>query len=263
MPHLPQFLMLGALAGFLAGLLGIGGGLILVPALALMLSGSDLAGNSVMHLALGSSLASIVFTSLSSIVSHQRHRAILWTVVKALAPGILLGAWLGGWLASLASSTTLKPVFGVFELGVAVYMLLGHPVTALQSLPPKPLQHGLAGIVIGTISAIVGIGGGTLTTPYLSINGVALRNAIASSAACGLPIALAGSLSYIWYGWHKPDLPALSLGYVYLPALASIILTSMLMAPLGARLTHRLPVTRLKKAFALLLVVVALKLMLS
>lgn len=261
--YLPAFLGLGAVAGLLAGLLGIGGGLVLVPAMALLFAASGIGGESVMHLALGTSLASIVFTSLSSILGHQKHRAILWEDVAILAPGILMGAWFGGWLASHASSATLKPVFGIFELGVAVYMLRGTPVKQAASGAPCSLWHSLAGLVIGTVSAIVGIGGGTLTTPYLSFNGVALRNAIATSAACGFPIAVAGSLSYIWYGTRQTGLPPYSLGYVYLPALAGIIVTSMLLAPLGARLTHRLPVARLKKTFALLLVLVAIKLMLS
>lgn len=254
------YLLLGAFAGLTAGLLGVGGGLIIVPALASIYVLQGIAPQSIMHLALGTSLATIVITSISSVIAHHRHQAVLWPVFWQLTPGILLGAWFGGWLAGQITTDWLKPIFGLFELSVAAYMLLGKSVTEHSPLPGTASMTS-AGGVIGGLSAIVGIGGGTLTVPFLCWNSIPLRNAIATSAACGLPIAIAGSLAYIFTGWQQPNLPGHTLGYVHLPAFLGIIISSALLAPLGARLTHRLPVKRVKKVFALFLLVVAMKLL--
>lgn len=254
------YLLLGTVAGLAAGLLGIGGGLIIVPALASLFLLQGQSPDIVMHLALGTSLATIVITSISSIRAHHRHRAIHWNIVRQLTPGILLGAWLGGWLAGQMTTQWLKPVFGLFELSVAIHMLLARPTTQHSALPGK-LAMGSAGGIIGSLSAIVGIGGGTMTVPFLCWNSIQLRNAIATSAACGLPIAIAGALAYMVSGWQHPALPEYSLGYVHLPAFIGIIITSSLFAPLGARLTHSLPVPLLKKVFAVFLLVVGVKLL--
>ncbi|TNF36098.1 MAG: sulfite exporter TauE/SafE family protein [Gammaproteobacteria bacterium] len=259
---LALYLLLGAFAGTMAGLLGIGGGLIIVPALAAIYVSQNLPGDIIMHLALGTSLATIVITSISSVRSHHRHQAVLWPVAARLAPGILIGAWLGGWLAGQLTTAWLKPIFGVFEILVALHLLSGKQVEEHERLP-GPLIMNSAGGVIGTISAIVGIGGGTLTVPFLVWHGTAIRKAIATSAACGLPIAISGSLSYAVAGWGNPQLPDHVLGYIHLPAFVGIVLTSALFAPLGARLTHRLPVQLLKKIFAVFLLLVAAKLLTS
>jgi uncharacterized membrane protein YfcA len=205
-----------------------------------------------MHLALGTSLASILATSLSSVYSHHLKGAVYWPGAFKLTPGILLGAWCGGMAAGALSSELLRPIFATFELLVALYMLLGNRPDTHQS-QPSAVNFGISGTVIGFISSIVGIGGGTMTVPWLVWHGRRIHQAIATSAAVGFPIALAGALSYLYVGWQHEALPAKSLGFIYLPALAGIILSSMLFAPLGAALAHRLDVGRLKKLFALLL----------
>lgn len=256
------YLALGATAGLLAGLLGVGGGLIIVPVLAALFVQQGIAGDVIMHLALGTSLASIAFTSLSSIRAHQKHRAILWPAVVQLTPGIMLGAAFGGWVAGMMTTAWLKPLFAVFELGVGLHMLAS--VTTVAHRPAaSPAGMAGAGGVIGLVSALVGIGGGTLTVPWLVWNSAPMRQAIATSAACGFPIAVAGSVSYIVNGWQQPLLPETALGYVHLPAFIGIVISSILFAPLGARLTHNLPVTTLKKIFGALLLLLGIKLLLS
>jgi uncharacterized membrane protein YfcA len=266
MPALDTYLLIylavGAIAGLSAGLLGIGGGLIIVPALAILFQHQGLADDIVMPLALGTSLATIVFTSLASIRSHQQHRAIIWPVVWQLTPGILFGAWLGSWLAVQIEGSGLKIIFALFEVSVALHMLLGKQADGHSALPGK-IINTLAGAGIGTLSSLLGIGGGTLTVPFLSWHKVALPRAIASAAACGLPIALSGSLAYIVNGWQTANLPESSFGYLHLPAFIGIICSSILFAPVGARLTHRLPVQQLKKLFAACLIIIAIKLIAS
>ena len=256
------YLLLGALAGLTAGLLGVGGGLIIVPVLASLYLLQGVASDVIMHMALATSLATIIITSISSVRTHHQHQAVLWPVFWQLTPGILTGAWLGGWLAGQISTQWLKPMFACFELAVAVYMLMDKPVAEHRRLPEK-MSMAMAGGVIGSLSAMVGIGGGTLTVPFLCWNSVQLRQAIATSAACGLPIAISATLAYIFTGWQQTQLPAYTLGYVHLPAFLGIIASSVLFAPLGAKLTHRLPVKTVKKIFALFLLALAIKLLLT
>lgn len=242
----------GAFAGLLAGLFGVGGGLVIVPVLALLFARSGFAPELIMHLAIGTSLATIVLTSLSSVYAHHRRGAVQWPLVGQLAPGILLGAWLGAALADQLASEWLQVIFGVFELLVALQMGLNLRVSPHRGLPGR-VGMGMAGGIIGTLSALVGIGGGTMTVPFLHWCNVAMRHAVATSAACGLPIALAGTAGYIVSGWETPGLPPLSSGYLYWPAFAGIVLASVLFAPLGARLAHSLPSGHLKRVFALFL----------
>lgn len=254
---LPLYLLLGAIAGTLAGLLGIGGGLIIVPALMVIFSAQNIPQDQLMHLALATSLASIVLTSLSSIYAHQQHHAINWKTFKQLSPSILLGSYIGAWLATYMHSHTLQSIFAAFEITVGIYMLLGFK-TPHHKIKLKHSNDVIAGNVIGSISAIVGIGGGTLSVPYLLWRGENIHKAIATSAACGLPIALAGSLSYVVNG-YSTAIPN-TLAFIHLPALFGIILSSMLFAPLGARLAHSLPVIQLKKIFALFLLLIGCRL---
>jgi uncharacterized protein len=256
------YLATGAFAGVMAGMLGVGGGLIIVPILAGLYESQGMTNDIIMHLALGTSLATIVVTSISSVHAHQKHQAVLWPVFWKLTPGILIGAWIGGWIASLIPSSSLKPVFAIFELLVAIQMISGRQPDQHSSLP-NSLTMTSAGGTIGSISAIVGIGGGSLTVPFLLWGSINMRNAIATSAACGLPIAVAGSLSYIVAGWGKDSLPANTFGFVHLPAFFGIIIASVFFAPLGALLAHRLPIKTLKRIFAVFLIIVAGKLLLS
>lgn len=262
LPILLLYLALGAFAGVMAGLLGVGGGLIIVPVLAWIFHHQQINANLIMHLAIGTSLATIVMTSISSIRAHQRRGAILWPVFWRLTPGIVIGAWLGAAVADALPSAALQKIFGLFVLTVSAQMAFGAKPAPQHNLPGT-LGMLTAGGVIGGVSAIVGIGGGSLTVPFLTWNNTAMRQAVATSAACGLPIALAGALGFVITGSNASALPAWSLGFVYGPALIGITLSSILTAPLGAKLAHTIPTESLKKVFAVFLAVVGSKMLLS
>ncbi len=256
------YIGLGAVAGVLAGLLGVGGGTVIVPALTLLFTGLDFPAGHVLHLALGTSMASILFTSVASLRAHHRRGAVDWQVVGRLAPGIVAGTLLGVWLAARLSSNALKLIFVGFAWFVAVQMLL--------NLKPKPARQlpatgGMlaSGGAIGVVSSFVGIGGGTLSVPFMTWCNVPLHTVIGTSAALGFPIAAAGVAGYVANGWQAAGLPPHSYGFVYLPALAGIAGASMLTAPLGARIAHALPVARLRQLFALLLLAVGARMLAS
>ena len=261
------YLLTGALAGLSAGLFGVGGGLIIVPVLYYVFSAQAYETAVLMHMALATSLASIVFTSISSSYAHHKKQAVLWPIVFTLTPGILLGAWLGGLAASSLESDSLKPVFAVFECLVALIMLLNIKTRA-QHTTLSRLNALTGGLFIGTLSAIVGIGGGSLTVPYLNWHNIPIKKAIASSAACGFPIALAATASYIYSGWEVPirslnniNENTLHLGYVNLTALTLIVCSSFIFAPLGAKLAHYLPDKNLKRYFGLFLLFLSAKML--
>lgn len=255
------YLALGAGVGIMAGLLGVGGGLIIVPTLAWIFHNQQVNEALLMHLVLGTSLATIVITSISSVRAHHQHRAVQWAAMWQLVPGIVVGAWLGAAIADLLPSAALTKIFAVFVLTVAAQMVFGMKPAAHRELPGQ-LGMSVAGGLIGGISAIVGIGGGSLTVPFLTWCNISIRHAVATSAACGLPIALAGSIGFIVTGWKHTQLPAWSVGYVYLPALLGIAAASMLTAPIGARLAHTLPTAMLKKIFAIFLIVIGIRMLL-
>jgi uncharacterized membrane protein YfcA len=255
---LAAYIGLGLVVGFVAGLLGVGGGLIIVPVLIMLLHAQGLAAGMEPQLALGTSLASILFTSLSSVRAHHRHGAVEWPLVRRIAPGILIGTLAGALLAAQVSAFVLKLFFVAFLFYASVQMWLDFKPAAHRGLP-GPAGTTLAGGVIGAVSSWVGIGGGTLSVPFMLWHNVTLHRAIATSAAIGFPIAVAGAVGYVLGGWRVGGLPAGSLGFVYLPALAGIVLGSVLTAPLGARTAHRLPVRPLKRIFALLLMALALR----
>ncbi len=243
------YLALGAVAGFFAGLLGVGGGAIMVPVLALMFAAQGFPETHLMHLALGTSMAAIVFTSISSLRAHHAHGAVQWPIVRTIAPGILLGTFLGAQLASLMPTRPLAIFFTVFMSYVAFQMLANIKPKPSRQLPGK-LGMFLVGSGIGAISALVAIGGGSLSVPFMTWCNVRMHQAIGTSAAIGLPIAVAGTIGYLVGGDGATGLPAGSFGYIHLPALAACVVMSMLTAPLGARAAHRLPVPALKKIFA-------------
>ncbi|ACV34473.1 sulfite exporter TauE/SafE family protein [Accumulibacter sp.] len=255
------YITLGLFTGFFAGMLGIGGGLVMVPALTMMFAAqAAFPGSEILHLALGTSMATILFTALASLRAHHRHGAVLWRVVGQITPGILLGTLLGTLFASSIPARPLAIFFTAFVCLVAVQMIL--------NLKPKPSRDlpGAAGVIavgvgIGALSALVAIGGGSLTVPFLTWCNVRVQHAIGTSAAVGFPIAIGGSLGYIYNGWGHPGLPEWSLGYIYLPAFVWLVPSSMLIAPLGARLAHRLPVATLKRLFAVVLIALAAKML--
>ena len=243
------YALLGLFAGVVAGLLGVGGGLIVVPILATLFTSQGVASQHLMQLAVGTSLATLVFTSLSSMWAHHRRGAVNWRLMRQLSGGIVLGGWLGAVLAVWLGGLLLAGLFGIFELLVAMQMVLGRS-PAPQRTGPGRLRNLIAGVLIGAVSALLGIGGGTLTVPYLVWHKVDVRQAVGTSAACGLPIALVGALGFALLGWGQSDLPVGSSGYLYWPAVFAISITSVLGAPIGAWLAHRLQRQRLKSIFA-------------
>ncbi|MES2150646.1 MAG: sulfite exporter TauE/SafE family protein [Pseudomonadota bacterium] len=249
-------LAMGCFGGFAAGLLGIGGGMILVPFATMLFSARGFAPALVVHIAIATCLAAILFTSISSVRAHHLHGAVRWRVAARLAPGILAGSWLGPWIGKQLDSATLALGFGLFVAAIATQMLFNRRPAAGRDLPGAAGMFA-AGGVIGVLSGLVGAGGGFVSIPFMSWCNVRMHEAVATSAALGFPIALAGTLSNIYFGWNAPGLPPHSLGYVYLPALVVIACASVSMAPLGARLAHRMPLALLKRSFAAILYALA------
>lgn len=243
------YLGLGAVAGLFAGLLGIGGGIVMVPALALLFAAQGFPATHLMHLALGTAMATIIFTSLASLRAHHARDAVLWPVVKRLSAGIVIGALLGAQLAAQLPTRPLAIIFTIFMTYVAAQLLLDRKPRPSRELP-GPLGLFGTGVGIGGLSALVSIGGGSLVVPFLVACNVRMHQAIGTSAATGLPIALAGTAGYILAAHGAGDLPAGSFGFIHLPALIGTAGASVLFAPLGAKLAHRLPVAALKKIFA-------------
>ncbi len=253
------FATLGSLAGFLAGLLGIGGGLILVPALAYVFATRGLPAEIALPLAFGTSMACILFTSASSARAHSARGTVLWRLFRWAAPGIVVGAGAGAAASSMIPVATLRVGLAVYVTVIATQMLLGlEPRVRARPLTRRALT--LAGALVGGLSGMVGFGGAILFVPLLTWCGVALKRSIGTAAALGFPIAVAGTRGYVVSGMLRNDLPALTLGFVYLPAVIGIVLPSMLMAPVGARLTNVLPVTVLRRMFAIVLYTTALRL---
>ena len=260
--ELLTYLMSGAVAGLMAVLLGIGGGLVIVPALAMLFVHQGFNSDTVMHYAVGTSLATIVPTSISSLLAHQRRGSVHWPVVRLMAPEIMLGALASAWLAKQMSSAMLALVFGVFVLLVAGQLLLGARPAPHRQLPGA-VGLGVTGGVIGLVSGLLGIGGGTLTVPFLLWNRVDIRLAVGTAATLGLPIALAGTVGFVISGLHAAAQPGYNSGFVYWPAAAAMVLASVPAAPLGARLAHYLRREKLQRLFALLLVIIGMKMILG
>ncbi|WOE31492.1 MULTISPECIES: sulfite exporter TauE/SafE family protein [unclassified Acinetobacter] len=250
------FLAIGAFAGFAAGLFGVGGGTIIVPLLFIVFSQMGYNPTVVMHLALGTSLATIIVTSISSCMAHNKKGGVIWPVFKHLAPGMVLGCFFGAGIAGWLSGFYLQIIVGLFLIWVAYTMFAGANKTIDQgkSLPSTPAQM-VAGTGIGFASAIFGIGGGSLTVPYLTRYGVVMQKAVGTSAACGLPIAIAGALGFIYFGMQQQVKIPNTLGYIHIYAFLGISIMSFFTAKLGAKVAHALSPSILKKCFAVLLIV--------
>lgn len=257
------YLALGGFVGLIAGLLGIGGGAAMVPVLAFIFAAKGFDAALVVHLALGTSMATILFTSVSSVLAHHRHGAVNWATVKRMSPGIVLGTFAGALLAGILGVRVLTVVFMLLVLWSSSQMLSGKPPASANKAPPALLGTNLVTAAIGIISSLTATGGGSLVVVFLVRYGTRIQEAIATAAAIGWPLAAAGTAGYVITGWGLPLLPPFSLGYVYLPALAGIVIASMVSAPLGARLAHRMPGALLKKIFALLLFTLATKMLIS
>lgn len=251
-----ELLVLGAATGFLAGLLGIGGGMVLVPFLTLLLGLQGFPPAIIVKVAVATSLATIVFTSVSSVRAHHKRGAVRWDVVKLLAPGIVIGSLLGAQVAKALSSQILALAFALFVAFSATQMFVDRKPKPTRQLPQGAGMLG-AGGGIGALAALVGAGGGFISVPFMVWCNVAIHNAVATSAALGFPIALAGTLGYVIAGWSVPDMPPGTLGFIHLPALVAVSVASVMTAPMGARAAHQLNVKQLKRVFAMLLYVLA------
>jgi uncharacterized membrane protein YfcA len=253
------YLLIGLLAGYLAGFLGIGGGFVVVPALTWLFLQDPATAPFAVHMAVATSLGTMLVTSLSSIIAHHRRRAIRWALVRALAPGLVVGAVLGALLADRLDGAALVRVVGVFAILAGLQLVLGRKAVGEKPLPGQPAVSAV-GLVIGGISSLIGIGGGALTGPWQMWHGIRAQNAVATSAACGYPIAIAGSLTFVVLGLDG-GLPAGALGYVHLPAFVGIAVASAAAAPLGAATVHRLPPATVRRLFGVFLLLVGLRML--
>ncbi len=251
----------GFLAGFLGGLLGIGGGIVIVPALMLLFELQGIEGPSA-ALAVGTSLATIVFTSASAAWAQIKRGAVRWDVVRIWTPFVLLGSFTSGFAADYSPDRVLKGFIGCFLLLVAIVMLRNWQPAAHRLLPGVAVNVLIA-LTVGFVSGLVGIGGGNITVPTLSYFNVKIQNAVATASTLGVPIALFGAVGYTLSGWSSPDLPTGSLGYLYLPGVIAIAAASIFTAPLGVAMTHRLPAIVIKRVFGVLLALISLRMLIS
>lgn len=254
------YLLLGGFVGLFAGLLGVGGGGIMVPVLTAIFAAQSFPSDQLVHLALGTSMASIIITALSSLKAHHSHQAVLWPIVIQMTPGILVGTFAATFVAAYVGSKSLALFFVCFMTLVSVQMILNKKPRPGRQLPGT-LGMAITGGGIGAISALVAIGGGSLSVPFMTWCNVKLPKAIGTSAAIGLPIAIAGTVGFIISGMNMKNPPDSTFGFIYLPAVAMISLVSVFTAPLGAKLAHSLPISFLKKIFAALLFALSLKML--
>lgn len=254
-----EFLAIGLLAGYLAGFLGIGGGFVVVPALTFLFMQDPATAPWAIHMAVGTSLATMLVTSLSSIAAHHQKRAIRWPLVRSLTPGLLLGAVLGAIFANYLEPEILVRIVGIFAVLAGLQLILGRKPEGEKPMPGQP-GVSLVGLLIGSVSSLIGIGGGALMGPWQLWHGVKAQNAVATSAACGYPIAIAGSISFLLLGLGS-ELPNGAFGYIHLPAFAGIAVASALAAPLGVATVHRLPPLTVRRVFGGFLILVGIRML--
>lgn len=250
----------GAVVGVLAGMLGIGGGMTLVPVLAALFAAQGFAPDHTVHLALGTGMASVVFTSSASVRTHHRLGGVDWALVRRMGPAMVAGTLVATALAGWVPQRALALVFAVVVYAGATQILLGRKPAAARPLP-GPVPLAAIGVAIGALAGLVSAGGAFMTVPFMLFCGVAMTTAIGTGAALGVPVAVVGTAGYVFSGWHVAGLPALAVGFVHLPALAGIVAGSVLTAPFGARVAHRMPVATLRRVFAVLLYVLATKML--
>lgn len=256
------YLATGLFTGLLSGLLGVGGGLVMVPVLGFIFAHLGFPAEFIMQMALGTSLAVIIVTSIASSRAHHSHQNVDWTIMKNIAFGIILGAFFGSLVAAKFDTGLLKGFFIIYVFLVALQILSDYAPNPARILPARAALN-CVGVAIGCVSSFVGIGGGTLSVPFLMVCNVPTKRAIGTSSAIGLPIAIAGALGYMVSGLHVVSLPNFSLGFIYLPAFIIIALASLISAPFGALLVQKLAVKKLKKIFAVLLIIIGLNMLYS
>jgi len=252
----PAYLAIGAFVGFMAGLLGIGGGMTMVPMLVFVFTAKAFPPEHLVHMALATSMATIPFTSAASVRAHHAHGGVDWPIVLGMLPGLAAGAALGALTAGLIPGRPLAMFFTAFVFYSGVNMFLDKKPTSSRTLPGR-LGLSAVGAAIAYLSSFLAAGAAFMTVPYMTWCNVPMRRAIGTAAAIGFPLALASSLGFVYAGSRVDGLPAGSLGYLYAPALAFIVATSVLTAPLGARLSQRVPVRRLRQVFGLMMFALA------
>jgi len=262
MAELAAYLAIGAATGFFAGLLGIGGGTIIVSSLALMFAAQGFPAEFRMHMAIGTSLAAIMAGAWASFRTHHRHGAVDWALVRAMIPGVLAGALAGGLASRFLGTGSLKAFFLVFLVGVTAQMVFGLKPKAARALPGKPALAAMS-LFIGASSSLFGGGAAAVGVPFLTWCGMTMHTAIGTVSAIGFPLAIAGSVGYVIAGWGIAGLPRWSAGFVYVPAFVVISVASMLVAPFGARLAHRLTGPTLRRIFAVFLIAIGVKIAVS
>jgi uncharacterized membrane protein YfcA len=248
---------LGACAGFLAGLLGVGGGMLVVPFVTAILEHRGVAAALAVKMAIATSMSTIVFTSMSSVRAHHRRGTVRWDLVRGLAPGIVGGSLLASAGVFSAVKGSALAVFFALFVGLSATQMLRSRTTVAKGRMPGQWGQAAIGAVIGFVSGLVGAGGAFISVPFMTRRDVPIHQAVATSAALGFPIALANTVGYVVAGWSLPAALPGSVGYLYLPALAAVAACSVTTAPLGARVAHRLNVAQLRRAFALLLYALA------
>ncbi len=255
------FALVGIASGMIAGLFGLGGGVVVVPALLYTFAHLSFPEVVATHLAIGTSLGCIVVTAFVSSRAHWKKGAVELPLLPVLVPGVIVGGWLGGVVAAQLSGEWLRVAFASFLVFVSVSMFrsMNRPAFDL----PSRWVWSLVSLIIGTLSSLFGVGGGSMTVPYLRNCGLAMKRAVATSAVLGLPIAISGVISYVVQGWNASELPDYSSGYLYWPAFLCIVVCSAPAARFGAKLAHRLPAEKLQRAFAVVLVLIAVQLFLS
>lgn len=254
---------LGLTVGFFAGLLGIGGGAIMVPALTAFFLWQNHEPTVVVHMALATSMSCIIFNAIISVRTHQKHHAVLWPIVSTISPAIIVGSAMATFFVIKLESKIIATIFMVLMVMVALQLMIGFKPKSTAPKKIAIIELIPAGFFIGLISAVIAIGGGSLTVPYLTWHQINMRKAIATAAAIGLPLALASSFVFVMQGINQPNLPDLTLGYIYWPATLLITIGSLFTTPHGAQLTHRIPLHYLKRIFAVVIVLLALKMYLS
>lgn len=257
------FIIAGAFAGLSAGLFGVGGGMIIVPVLVWIFTAYDFSPQVVIHLAIGTSLATIAVTSISSLTAHNKRGGVRWEVWRSMALGLVIGGLVGAGIADMIDGDILQIIIGIGALLMALKMLfLSNKEQPDRPLPPSSVQFG-AGTGIGMASSIFGIGGGSLTVPFLNWAGLPMKQSVGTSAACGLPIALAGAVGFAWFGQDVVNLPEGTIGFIHISGFLFISVASFAMAKVGAKLAHVLPALMLKRAFGVLLLFAGGQLLLS
>ncbi|EQC45730.1 sulfite exporter TauE/SafE family protein [Bacteriovorax sp. Seq25_V] len=252
------YIGLGIFAGTLSGIFGIGGGLVIVPTLLFCFKILNFPEEYAMHMAVGTSLSIILVTVANSMYGHHKNSNVDWSIVKKIFISIVIGAFVGSFVSKDLAADTLEVIFSIYVVVVSLKMF--SDIKVERELKPTSMTlYSVVGFIIGFKSALLGIGGGTISIPFLTWRGQPMKKAVGVSAALGIPIALSGSASYILNGYGNPNLPEYSLGYVYLPALVGVVLTSSYFARVGAKISHRLPQAQMKKGFAIFLMIVAIK----